>query len=322
MKRLLFRILVSGFFCCYFFCGCTLSARQPQITVVMKTHPSKVEFWEVAMDGVKTAADEFGVKLEITGIDEEFMVDEQIALVDEIIKDKPDVMVLIATDFERLAPSVERAAAQDIKIVTLDSDVNSAKRICFIASDNLEIGRQMGVQLSSLLESGGKVAVIGHIEGTSTGIDRVEGALGVLRTRDDIELVGVYYCDNRAARAKEIVLGLLKEQPDIAGFIGTNEISNLGVAHALSEAGKAGSIKLVGCDNSRQQIQFLEQGVIQAIVVQQPFSMGYTAIKQAVKVAHGEAVDSFTDIECVVITRENMYTEKNQKLLFPFQSAK
>ena len=91
MKRLLFWILVLGFFCCFFFCGCTVSARQPQITVVMKTHPSKVEFWEVAMEGVKTAADEFGVKLEITGIDEEFMVDEQIALVDEIIKDKPDV---------------------------------------------------------------------------------------------------------------------------------------------------------------------------------------------------------------------------------------
>jgi len=78
-----------------------------------------------------------------------------------------------------------------------------------------------------------------------------------------------------------------------------------------------GRVYVVGCDNSQRQIQFLEQNIIQAIVTQRPFNMGYVAVQQAVRVANGEQTDDFVEVSCVLITRENMYTQENQKLLFP-----
>ena len=97
----------------------------------------------------------------------------------------------------------------------------------------------------------------------------------------------------------------------------TNEVCNVGAANALVELGMGGRVYVVGCDNSQRQIQFLEQNIIQAIVTQRPFNMGYVAVQQAVRVANGEQTDDFVEVSCVLITRENMYTQENQKLLFP-----
>ena len=90
-----------------------------------------------------------------------------------------------------------------------------------------------------------------------------------------------------------------------------------GAANALADLGMGGQVFVVGCDNSQRQIQFLEQNIIQAIVTQRPFNMGYMAVQQAVRVANGEQTDDFVEVACVLITRENMYTQENQKLLFP-----
>jgi len=74
---------------------------------------------------------------------------------------------------------------------------------------------------------------------------------------------------------------------------------------------------LIGFDNSPPIIQFLENGVIQAIIVQKPFNMGYLGIKSAVDTINGTAVDAVIDTGSVCITRDTMYTSENQKLLFP-----
>ena len=118
-------------------------------------------------------------------------------------------------------------------------------------------------------------------------------------------------------KAQQITRALLAEHPDIAGFVCTNEVCNVATANTLVEMCLGGKVYLVGCDNSQRQIQFLEQNVIQAMVVQRPFNMGYLAVEQAVLLASGEQVESTVEVPCVTITQQNMYTQENQKLLFP-----
>ena len=133
----------------------------------------------------------------------------------------------------------------------------------------------------------------------------------------NIEILGSYCCDNSTLRAQEITTALLEDEPDIRGFVCTNEVCNVGAANALVELGMGGKVFVVGCDNSQRQIALLEQNIIQAIVIQRPFNMGYMAVQQAVRVAQGETPEDFVEVACVLITRENMYTQENQKLLFP-----
>ena len=295
--------------------GCSASSKQLKIALVLKTTVETAEFWEQVMDGVESAAEKYQVDLHVSGASAETEIDEQIAVMAEVIEEKPDVIILVASDYDRLVPSTEQAVAAGIPVVTMDSDVNTDARTCYVASDNLEIGRNLGSALADIVPEG-QVAVLSHSTAASSGIDRASGAVEVME-ENGIEIVGVYDCANDMETAGEITENLLREYPDLAGFVCTTEVCNLAAAQVVKE-GRSGEIAVIGCDNSQQQIQYLEQNVIQSIVIQRPFNMGYEAVEQAVKVAAGEDVPAFTAIPCVRITRDNMYNSENQKLLFPF----
>ena len=309
--------LLAAFLLLPLFSGCSARGDPVRVTLVLKTEASVAEFWEMLLSGVNAAAEEYGVELTTVTSSTETAIDEQIALIESVIADRPDVMILSAADYDRCAEVTERAIAAGIKVVSLDTDVNAEGRDCFVASNNYQIGVDMGTQLAQYLPAGGKIAVIQHMLTTTSGTGRTQGALDALSHFPNIEVLGVYCCENNMEKAQRITSQLLTEHPDIAGFVCTNEVCNVGAANTLVDMELGGKVYLVGCDNSQRQIQFLEQNVIQAIVVQRPFNMGYLAVQQAVLLASGEHVAERVEVPCVTITLDNMYTQENQKLLFP-----
>ena len=297
--------------------GCAAAQKPLRVTLVLKTETDVAEFWGMLLSGVQKAADEYGIELEVLTSPTEVDIDTQIDLIRQVTEEKPDVMILSAADYNRCAKATEEAIAAGIGVVSVDTDVNASGRACFVSSNNYQIGQEMGHAMASYLPDGGKVAVIQHMLTTTTGIDRTRGVLDALTAAGNIEILGSFCCDNSTDRAQTITQTLLAENPDIRGFVCTNEVCNVGAANALVELGLGGKVLVVGCDNSQRQVQFLEQNIIQAIVTQRPFNMGYMAIQQAVRVANGEKTEDFVEVDCVLITRDNMYTQENQKLLFP-----
>ena len=75
---------------------------------------------------------------------------------------------------------------------------------------------------------------------------------------------------------------------------------------------------MVGFDNSVEEIQLMEEGVFQGIIIQKPFNMGYLGIEQAVNLMNGKSIEKNLDSGCKLINRNNMYEEENQRLLYPF----
>ena len=297
--------------------GCAGQQRQLRVTLVLKTETDVAEFWGMLLSGVERAAEEYDVKLKVLASPTETAIDTQIELIRQTVAEKPDVMILSAADYDRCAEATEEAIAAGIRVVAVDTDVNAEGRVCYVGSDNYEMGLEMGQQMASYLPEGGKVAVIQHMLTTTTGIDRTRGVIDALTEAGNIEILGSFCCDNSTDRARTITQELLEQAPDISGFVCTNEVCNVGAANALVELGMGGKVFVVGCDNSQRQIAFLEQNIIQAIVTQRPFNMGYMAVQQAVGAASGEKSENFVEVPCVLITRENMYTQENQKLLFP-----
>lgn len=297
--------------------GCAASQKPLRVTLVLKTETDVAEFWGMLLSGVEKAAEEYGIELKVLTSPTEVDIERQIALIRQTVEEKPDVMILSAADYDRCAEATEEAIAAGIGVVAVDTDVNAAGRACYVGSNNYEIGLEMGRAMADYLPEGGKVAVIQHMLTTTTGIDRTRGVLDALNEAGNIDILGSFCCDNSTEQARAITAELLSEDPEIRGFVCTNEVCNVGAANALADLGMGGQVFVVGCDNSQRQIQFLEQNIIQAIVTQRPFNMGYMAVQQAVRVANGEQTDDFVEVACVLITRENMYTQENQKLLFP-----
>lgn len=319
MRKLKQRVLLLALALCLLLglSGCAASQRPTRVTLILKTETDIAEFWGMLLSGVEKAADEYGVELTVLAAPTETAIDEQIALIYQAIADRPDVIILSAADYDRCAEAAQQAIDAGIGVVAVDTDVNAPGRACFIGSNNYQIGLEMGRQMASYLPDGGKVAIIQHMLTTTTGIDRTQGVVDALEQAGNIEILGTYCCDNKLSKAQSTTAQLLEQYPDISGFVCTNEVCNVGAANALVELGAGGRVYVVGCDNSQRQVEFLEQNIIQAIVTQRPLNMGYMAVQQAVEVANGEKTADFVEVACVLITKENMYTQENQKLLFP-----
>jgi ribose transport system substrate-binding protein len=295
-----------------------IGSKQPHIIVVLKSIDPQIEFWKIVGDGIGVAAKEFDAWVEIKGPQNEFDVTGQIQILEDAILAKPDAIILAASDYQAMVPIAEKIRNQHIPLVIIDSGINSEVANSFIATDNIAAGHKMGELLSKLVEPSKRIAIVSHVQGSSTAIQREQGARSGLTANFSSRLEGSYFSNGSQDRAYEITKKLLSENSDIGGIAGLNEISTLGAAEAIKELGLEEQVKLVGFDSSEKEIKLIEEGVIQAVIIQKPFNMGYLGIKTAFQAIKGQKVDEKIDTGSQVINRDNMYTVENQKLLFPF----
>lgn len=288
-----------------------------RVYVVLKTTGPHMEFWQIVRAGIQAAATEYGVEPTIVGPRWEKDVDRQIEILSNVIEQEPDAILLAASDYQRLVPLAERAAERGITLVTLDSALNSEVPVSFVATDNVAAGRKAGREIDSLVPSGRPIALISHIPGVATAIDREEGVRRALSDRPDDQILGTYYSQNEPERAYQIVRELIREYPNLGGLVTMNENSTVGAGRAIRDLGLQARVALVGFDNSQEEIEFLEDGIVRALVVQKPFNMGYLGIRAVTDAVRGRRVDPVIHTESVLVRRETMYSEENQKLLFP-----
>jgi len=288
------------------------------VTVVIKSVSKEMEFWQVLTEGVHAAAKEFGVNARVVGPQRETDIDVQIDLLRQVVQEKPDVILLAAADYNRLAPLAEEIDKAGIPLITIDSGVNSDVPRGFIATDNVEAGKKAARKLAELLEGPSQIAVISYVKETATQIERERGVREVLETDGRFEIVGTYYSNGDEDIAYETTKELLRKYPNLKGVVGLNEPSSVGAGRAIKDMGRGGEVLLVGFDSSVDEVRLLEEGVIQATVVQRPFNMGYLGIKTAVDLTAGRKAPASTDTGSIVITKANMYEEENQQLVFPF----
>nr|MBC9202135.1 substrate-binding domain-containing protein [Paenibacillus sp. PL91] len=295
-------------------------AKKPQFLFVPKTTDQQVEFWEAMRQGVNMAAEEFGVEVKVAGMPSESDIDGQIALLEQAIIDKPQAIILAATDYNRIVPVAKRIVEAGIILISVDSAMKEGISSSFIATDNYEGGRKAGQLLVDTIDSSedGPVAVINFVRGTATAMDRERGVLDSLSLRPDIKVLDTLYSNASEQQAYEMTLELLQTEPGLRGIAALNEPTVVGAARAIKELRAVSRVKLIGFDNSMEEIAYLEEDVLQAIIVQKPFNMGYLAVKAALDLSEGKFVQPVIDTGSESITKENMYTSDKQKLLFPF----
>ncbi|MBW5447802.1 substrate-binding domain-containing protein [Cohnella sp. CFH 77786] len=293
--------------------------QQKPLLFVPKTVDGRSDFWRVLGMGVQTAAKEFGVQVQTVGTVAETDVDGQIALLERAIEERPRAIVLAASDYNRVVPVAKRIQAAGIPLITVDAGLNGGIAASFVATDNYEAGRKAGEAALRLLPQDATIAVVSFVKGTATSMERERGVRERLAEAPGVNVLEeTYFSDGSIDKAYRIVSRLLRERPDIQGFVCLNEPTTTGAAKALQESGRAGEVKLVGFDSSTDEIDYLEADVIQAIVVQNPFNMGYLAVRAAVDAARGKRTEPVIDTGSEVITKQNLYNKENQKLLFPF----
>ena len=216
---------------------------------------------------------------------------------------------------------LKEAKEKKIKISFIYSYVDEPLQDLTVATDNLEAGELLGKFAASLLEPEDQIAIVSHVKGVSTAVEREEGFRKGLGDLAD-NIVEVVYCNSRYELSRQLTLELMEKYPDLKMIAGMNEYSSVGAARAVKASGAKDRIVVVGVDSSQEAVQLMENGVFKGLVVQKAFKMGYLGVKETVRMLRGKSYQKDVNSGCQLVTPENMYSSEIEKLLFPFNTLK
>ena len=112
---------------------------------------------------------------------------------------------------------------------------------------------------------------------------------------------------------------MLEAHPEINVIATFNEWTSLGVGYAIQEMGLKDQTTVVAFDSNVVSVGMLEPGEVDALIVQNPYAMGYLGVETAYRLINGLSLEeNQVDTATTVITRENMFEEECQKVLFTF----
>lgn len=278
------------------------------------------QFWLTIKAGAEAAAEEVGAEILWQGPSKETEVEKQINIVQDMISSQVDGLVLAACDENALIPMVERAMNEGIPVVTIDSGVASDLPLSFVATDNVA-GAELAAQtLADLVGGSGNVGLIPFIKGAATSNMREEGFMSGIAAYPDITVSATLYCQSDVAKAMEVTQDMLTRTENLKGIFATNEPAAIGAAQALKAADKQGEVKLVAFDAAEEEITSLKDGSIQALIVQNPYRMGYLGVKTVLDAIAGKTVEKRIDTGVTVVTMDNFEDPEIQKLLYPLEN--
>ena len=287
-----------------------------QNIVLIQKALDDTDFWTSVYQGGRMAAVEYNANLTVKGPANERQVVEQNQMILEAIAAKPDAIVLCPCSSEETMPYAEAIEKADIRLIIADSTMDEELGSAVVATDNYEAGYKLGSYMKQFVKEDTQIGIVGHVKGSSTATGREAGFRAGLEEKAS-QVAEIVFCNSDTDKAYAQTLDLLERYPGMDMIVGLNEYSAVGAARAVRKLGIEDVVCMGGIDSSTEQIQFLEAGVFEALVVQKPFNMGYLAVEAAVETVKGEHVEKNIDSGSELITRENMYTEENQKLLFP-----
>ncbi|MBN2092004.1 substrate-binding domain-containing protein [candidate division KSB1 bacterium] len=272
-------------------------------------------FWVTVKTGADSAGKELGAEVIWKGPTLETDISGQIAIIEDYINKGVDAIVLAACDATALVNTVKKATEKNIPVITIDSGLDSDIPLSFIATDNVAAAMKAADALAALIDKKGKVACIPFIPGAATSNMRESGFLTGIKNYPDIQVAAVQYSQSEVAMGMAVTEDILTAHPDLKGIFVANEAGTIGVVQGLKSKNKVGQVKVVGFDAAPNEIQALNDKIIDALIVQDPFKMGYLGVKTAMQVLKGEMVEKRIDTGVYVITRENVNSPELKKLL-------
>jgi ribose transport system substrate-binding protein len=234
----------------------------------------------------------------------------QTPVLNSVVASKPDAILIAPNDTSALQKPIEAAIAAGIKVVLVDTTIGDpSKAVSEIASDNYGGGKAAFTAIKGLAPKGGKVLVVSTSPGVSSVDARVNGFADSANKDKMFNYIGVQYSNNEPAVAQRIITAALAKNKDIVGVFATNLFSAEGVAAGIKQAGKSGKVKIVGFDAGSDQVAALKAGTVQALIAQQPATIGSTGVDNAIAALKGTTVSPHkVQTGFTILTMKNINT--------------
>lgn len=268
-------VLISG-------CG---ARHSPKEVFYMVASNMSTNYWQTAVIGFKKAGAEYGVTARAVGPDN-YDPQAELAELQAAVTAKPAGILISVSDAAVLTPGINAAVDAGIPVITIDSDAASSHRLYFIGTNNLDAGRLGGRRVVEKLGGKGNV-VFFTIAGQPNTEERLKGFKDAFASHPGINIVEVVDIKGATTVAFDRTQQLLAQTgaKKIDAFICLESASGELVGEAVKRSHDT-SRTVIAWDVNPDTLQGIKDGVIEATVVQKPFTMGYFGLKALDEVFH------------------------------------
>lgn len=285
--------------------GATACSRNKKRVIAVIPKGQAHLFWQSVHAGANAAARELDVEIIWNGPPVETDFNVQLQIADAMINRRVDAIALAPIDKKAMVSVVDRAWREKIPMVIFDSGVDTENFVSQVATDNYQAGQMAAERMGKILDGKGKVVIVAVQPGAASTMAREAGFEDTIKK----SFPGITIADKRYgwadyAKSLAVAENMLTAVPGLDAMFASNESSTAGAVQALK--GRKSRVRLVGFDWSPTLLEDLRAGVVDSLVVQHPFKMGYESVVAAVKKLNGETPVKINNLAPRLILKEDL----------------
>lgn len=296
------------------------SGKRLKIAIIPKgtTH----EFWKSVHAGAVKASRELDVDVVWKGPLREDDLKAQIDVMNAFVAQGVSGIAVAPLNDAALRAPVKAAVGAMIPVVVFDSDLQGNDHVSFVATDNQAAGRIAGDAMAKALDAKGSLLVLRYQEGSASTRNREQGFLDAVKARPEVKVLsdnqyGGPTTESAFQKSESLLIAHKAQAGGLSGVFTPNESTTFGMLQALKKSGLNKKVKLVGFDASDKLVSALKDGDIEGLVVQDPFRMGYLAVKTMTDHLRGKPVDRRIDTGARFVDKASLEDPAVKELLQP-----
>lgn len=292
-----------------------------KLTIGMSNSILSIDFFVALKQGVEQGAAKNGYQLINTNANGDAA--KQVADIEDMIQKGVKAIIVNPQDVDAIVPAIEKANQAKIPVIALDRGSSAGELLSFLETDNVEMGRKAADYIAEKLKEKngdykGNVVELQGLLGTTAARDRGKGFNDQMQQKyPNIKIVARQAADFNQEKALNVTTNILQANAQIDAIFGHNDDNTVGAANAIEQAGRfkpigdKAHIVIIGIDGTRQAVQAIKDGRIDATISQVPIEMGEMAVDYAKQVlVDKKTVEKHTFTRNFLVTKENVDKEK------------
>jgi ribose transport system substrate-binding protein len=313
-------VVAAGIVASLAFGACAMAQTKQTVAIIVKDTTSP--YWQAVLAGARKAGRDLSVNVVELGAQSESDTNGQIDMLEKAVASNPAAIVLAPAQAAALGRPIDEAAKK-VKIIGIDSTADTKAITSLLATDNVNVGRIAAEALAAAItktygDTEGNIVTITSMPGVAALDQRAKGFREVLAAKyRALDIVADRVADGKPTTAINIMKDIIANTPDLRGVFVSDPIMSQAVGQAVAESKSGDKINVVGVGSDQKLVELLQGDTIAALVVEDPFRMGYDGVKTALAASKGEQVAANVDTGATLITKANMRSARSQELLNP-----
>lgn len=275
-------------------------------------------YWQAVHAGAEAAGRDMHYQIVWDGPAQETEYDREATIVEDAVNRGVNAIVLAPSHRDALVPPVRQALAAHIPVSIIDSGISlpPSDYVSYVATDNEAGGRMLADALGDMLRGRGDVGEVAVAPGSVSTLQREQGFIEELRKRyPEIRIDEMRYGLSDVAHSRAVAEDILTAHPNITAMFASSEAGLVGTLQALKGRGLEGKVRLVGFDINSLLLAGLKEGTVQALVLQDPYQIGYQGVVTAAEALAGKTPPKTIHTPVRLVTIRNLNQPEIHTLL-------